>query len=689
MAQTAKRATIAVYDGQVVISDIVKRKTTVPIFSSNETYSATLVTSWYDGSPMDDTKADGSVYFKLKALPQGADLDIYGQYVGSYFRVNLPKFGETFLEKDTMQAMRDLSLVEVLLLKMGYYKGIKLNGYYTKNDTPSTIEYYLSNTADIDNGGSVIVVGDIKLEHKFKGTVIAEYFGCSIDIEDNKQYIESVIDFSTDNDLIVKFANEGDYKYSTLKTFTKVIKLRGVSEKTVLQRMDNAVDNTAFYINAFYSGTGNDPFLNNCMFQSITFSGNANTERIFHAHGLARSYFDNVWVKNGNTTKGIGMDFQGVQLSNIRNSGCSDHKTPMTSIVYEGLRLRAGTRAGISIGNASNNKFDQTYWEKLKIGIRIAEGDQNKFSGGSPEGCSVYGLLIGNNSRYNRFTGVGFENLGAVDVSDGGILTHYSNCYFSSNFRIGATGRGIRVEDSYGERFEVQSGARGNYLDNIVYNNWGTGSGGIFDSGTNTYKNNIYNKLTNTYDKNNLIKDGYILADSYKVKTHNNINTPVNSVDTVGAFSPIIISQTTEGFPLAGVGLAVDRTGEFSSGNSIGSFKLYSRSDSGEALFLSKKISNVGNASDWTAWRKLIHNNDLATLSVVGLVKQAPAQVNIPQADLVAISTADGSDATTTQDLANAIKAYINANVVPLVNAIKASQNTELTNQRTAGQQAP
>lgn len=60
MAQTAKRATIAVYDGQVVISDIVKRKTTVPIFSSNETYSATLVTSWYDGSPMDDTKADGS-----------------------------------------------------------------------------------------------------------------------------------------------------------------------------------------------------------------------------------------------------------------------------------------------------------------------------------------------------------------------------------------------------------------------------------------------------------------------------------------------------------------------------------------------------------------------------------------------------------------------------------------------------
>jgi hypothetical protein len=78
----------------------------------------------------------------------------------------------------------------------------------------------------------------------------------------------------------------------------------------------------------------------------------------------------------------------------------------------------------------------------------------------------------------------------------------------------------------------------------------------------------------------------------------------------------------------------------------------------------------------------------IATTITKGLVNQAAALANISQTDLTSITTADGSDATTTQTLVNAIKAYINTNVVPLVNATKASQNNELTNQRSSGQQS-
>src|SRR5690606_35560101 len=118
---------------------------------------------------MDDSKAGGSVYLKYKGTE-------YPDYTGSYFRVNLPNFGELFLEKDTVAQMRALSSTEVLLLKMGYYKGVKLNGYWSKGDAP-TVEYFLSETTEEDDGGSVIEVGGVKFEHDFKYRVDIRNYG--------------------------------------------------------------------------------------------------------------------------------------------------------------------------------------------------------------------------------------------------------------------------------------------------------------------------------------------------------------------------------------------------------------------------------------------------------------------------------------------------------------------------------
>src|SRR5690606_37459438 len=104
-------------------------------------------------------------------------------------------FGELFLEKDTVSQMRDLSSTEILLLKMGYYKGVKLNGYYEKGDTPAPIEYYLSETAESDDGGSVFEVGGIKLEHKFTESLDLSYYGVkSNSLEDQTALIQKAID---------------------------------------------------------------------------------------------------------------------------------------------------------------------------------------------------------------------------------------------------------------------------------------------------------------------------------------------------------------------------------------------------------------------------------------------------------------------------------------------------------------
>lgn len=161
MAQKVIRSVYS--DGSVVLSNIRNDKG-FPIFKENDTITATKVTTWYDGTPMEVGKADGKVYLRYKPT-------------GEFFLVNLPNWGETFLEKDTMQQMRDMSFTEILLLKAGYYKGVTLNGYYAEGDTPAPIEYYLSDTTSNDDGGSVILVGSVKLEHVFYGFADIRYFG--------------------------------------------------------------------------------------------------------------------------------------------------------------------------------------------------------------------------------------------------------------------------------------------------------------------------------------------------------------------------------------------------------------------------------------------------------------------------------------------------------------------------------
>ncbi|MNK17287.1 hypothetical protein D3C87_354740 [compost metagenome] len=82
-----------------------------------------------------------------------------------------------FLIKNRLDDIRTLSAAELTALTNGTYDGLLLLGYHQANDTPHPINYYLSNTAEQDNAGSVIAVGGKKLEHKFTQQIDSRYFG--------------------------------------------------------------------------------------------------------------------------------------------------------------------------------------------------------------------------------------------------------------------------------------------------------------------------------------------------------------------------------------------------------------------------------------------------------------------------------------------------------------------------------
>ncbi|ATN07347.1 hypothetical protein CRN76_19095 [Chryseobacterium indologenes] len=79
--------------------------------------------------------------------------------------------------KNTMAEMKNLSAAEITDLQNGVYKGVCLQGYYEKGDTPAPVIYYLSSTAGTDDAGSIIETGGIKLEHNFAHDLDVSYFG--------------------------------------------------------------------------------------------------------------------------------------------------------------------------------------------------------------------------------------------------------------------------------------------------------------------------------------------------------------------------------------------------------------------------------------------------------------------------------------------------------------------------------
>lgn len=89
---------------------------------------------------------------------------------------NITIQGDLLVAK-TVADLRTLSDEHIEGLVSGKYKGVQLLGYYEEGDTPNAIIYYLSETTEPEDEGSIFEVKDIKLEHKFKIINSFIYFG--------------------------------------------------------------------------------------------------------------------------------------------------------------------------------------------------------------------------------------------------------------------------------------------------------------------------------------------------------------------------------------------------------------------------------------------------------------------------------------------------------------------------------
>jgi hypothetical protein len=252
-----------------------------------------------------------------------------------------------------------------------------------------------------------------------------------------------------------------------------------------------------------FTGTGvaletgtNAGFRQGINLSGFTVEGNVNTSNIVHANRLARSFWNDINVREADPVAGIGFIFTGCSLNNFNYLMCSQDRNTMTNPPLEAFNINAASPQGNSTNNVWTNLYAEGFWplsaNSINIGVRITGGDQNVFIGGSPESNKTWGTLIGANSRFNTFIGVGWENLDALggDVNDGGVSNRFINCYSSDKFIM--QGRSASVEGGFFERIQIDAAGVRNRIKDVVINNWNTGSGGLFDSGTGTVARDVY-----------------------------------------------------------------------------------------------------------------------------------------------------------------------------------------------------
>lgn len=195
---------MAINNGRPLWSSDGRTLTNVLLKDTNLYGTYNVTDTWYNGELMDDEKLDSDL--------------VYVKYQNKYLVQNF-EYGQ-ILQKDTMEDMRNLSSKEILLLKMGVYKHIQLNGYYTKGDTPSPIEYKLSSTPANDDGGGIIEVDDIKLEHQFNTDINVEYFGVSTSQEDNTESFMRALEYRNSYSQVNVKIGVGVFKFNNPVTYS-------------------------------------------------------------------------------------------------------------------------------------------------------------------------------------------------------------------------------------------------------------------------------------------------------------------------------------------------------------------------------------------------------------------------------------------------------------------------------------
>ncbi|WP_457390976.1 hypothetical protein [Roseateles sp. P5_E1] len=374
-------------------------------------------------------------------------------------------------------------------------------GYYTPGDGGGGNYWYdPSDTTSADDGGTVIVATDGgRWKLVIVGSVTLKQFGAKGNnvADDTAAILKAKAWVAAHLPATIRIT-PGTYRYTDIGNWNYSGFSMIGEEGAVLKCISTAMDNTALLIWAFESGSPTAPFVQGVTIKNLVIEGNANTIYGIRLYGVARSQIENVRVKNCKTSDGTAFLLNSCSINTFIDIACSTDRDVMTSIPLVGLSITNGYRAGIDMGQSTNNVFVNARMEGVPQGFSLLLADQNTFIGGTAESNTVRGVALSATARFNAFIGFGMENSGSVNnLLDAGYSNQLINCYSLNSLIF--QGEGCKVSGGIHERIEIQAGAIKNCFENLATNYVGGGSGGFYDSGTATEWKNIKNKQTSSY----------------------------------------------------------------------------------------------------------------------------------------------------------------------------------------------
>lgn len=468
-------------------------------------------------------------------------------------------------------------------------KDIDLNGGTLTIPAGCTLDFQGGSFKNgVINFNNAKLIGSIRFDTSlsfkdtpFNSLIDITWFGAKGDnLTDNASILNHVITNVNSNYMpCTIFIPSGMYKYSdiiNIKCDKLTIKGEGAKETYMIYTGSSEI---AFSLDAMnIPDNPNQPFLQ-INLSNLVIIGNNNVTKTIYANGLAYCSWEQVYAVNANPTNGVNFYFDGVQISSFKNCGVLQYVLANTGInwvkSYTGISLEIGHRAGTTLAGCTANNFDRCYFKEQGIGVILREADQNQFICVGVENCTNYGLIIGENAKYNTFIGAGFENyqssVPAIDIVDQGTFTKYIGCYVSNHIKI--QGNGIDVDNLYCTGVQIVNTAQNTTIKNIktLYFNYGNIKG-VQGNGINTFKYFIsnYSDKQNPVFDNNIYLPNVVDGKVYRVKSLTDITTQINTLVNTNGFIPYFSNDS--------VGIGIDRE-SLSSPSAVGSFRLYSKVD--------------------------------------------------------------------------------------------------------------
>lgn len=324
-----------------------------------------------------------------------------------------------FLIKNKMADMRGLSASEILSLQgtTPTYAGVELLGYYEKGDTPAPIIYYPSTTADPDNGGGIIKIGDLSLTHKFS-EVDVRYYGVS-GTGDETDRLQKILDLHSVvviDSLEINIRAHDVNRPPSTEGFTYLIDKGGVS-----------LNNNQHLI-----------FKNSARLKAINVNHNAyNILRIINKSNITIDNL-NVLGTKGNNTAPFGEWGYGIAIMGSRNINVNNSR--FENCFGDGINLQV-------LAPGQGGVTSLTHCRNIVFNTGVSTG--NRRQGMSIEsGIELYfnNFVFENTEGTAPQCGVDIEPWGANNTVDG---VYFDNCIFKDNRNGNFLVDGVMIKNVY------------------------------------------------------------------------------------------------------------------------------------------------------------------------------------------------------------------------------------------------